>query len=311
MLRDQINRYVAMHRALGYKYRVQNYLLQSFAHFAEAEGDTHVRSKTVIKWAGLAPSVLQKRNRLLTVRRFAIAVHAEDCRHEVPPSDVFGHQTAKRKIRHLFSSEDIKSLLNAASRLKPEGSIRPKTYSTLFALLATTGLRSCEAIALNIEDITQDGLLVKSTKFRKDRLVPLHHSAYEALQRYLLCRRPFNDITSPFFVSNNGARLSYSTINDIFLQLTRSIGLRGLPGEAGPCMHDLRHTFAVRSLEQCSGSRAEISRHMTALSTYLGHAHLSDTYWYLQATPLLFSQIAMDQETYHGGKDHVTSCPIS
>lgn len=298
MLRDEINRYVAMQRAMGFKYRIQNNLLQHFSTFAEQRRDTHVLCQTVLDWASLAPSVPQKRNRLLTVRRFAIAMQPEDNQHEIPPADAFGRQSAKRKIRHLFSEEDVKQLLTAASQLKPKGSIRPKTYTTLFALLVATELRICEAIALDINDITEDGLLIKSTKFRKNRLVPLHQSTHQAIQRYLVQRMQFNTIEPSFFVSNNGVRLSYSTVNSIFLKIMRSIGLRGEPGEPGLCIHDLRHTFAVRSLEQCTGNRTEISQHMTALSTYFGHAHITDTYWYLQATPVLLTQISAAQETY-------------
>jgi integrase len=147
--------------------------LQNYLRFAEQIGDTVVRSKMVIEWAGMAPSLLQKRNRLLTVRRFYIATQAENNQHEITFTDVFGRVSAKRKIRHLFSAADISLLLTAASQLT-KGAIRSKTYTTLFALLSATGLRSREAIRLNIAYITEDGLLINSTKFRKDRLVPIH-----------------------------------------------------------------------------------------------------------------------------------------
>ncbi len=296
MLKNEINNYVELHRAMGFKYRTQNYLLQSYLRFAEHCGDTVVHSQSVIKWAGLASSLYQKRNRLLTVRRFSIVMQAENNQYEIPPADVFGHETAKRKIRHLFSPDNVRQLLIAASHLKPEGSIRPKTYSTFFALLSITGLRSSEAIRLNIDDITADGLQIKSTKFRKDRLVPIHASTRHALEEYINVRRQVSYLEPALFVSTNGTRLSYSTIISIYLQLMRTIGLRNKPGIPGPCLHDLRHTFAVKSLEHCTGSRAEVSRHITALSTYLGHAHVSDTYWYLQATPLLMTQISVSQE---------------
>ena len=97
--------------------------------------------------------------------------------------------------------------------------------------------------------------------------------------------------TAPVFISMWGTRLAYRTVNAVFLELIRSIGLRGGPGTPGPCIHDLRHTFAVRSLEACHGGKEEIARHMLALSTYLGHAHPSDTYYYLQATPKLMEEI--------------------
>lgn len=296
MLKNEVDSFVEMQRAMGFKYRIQNILLQHYVRFAERKGENIVRTETVIEWAGGAPSLAQKRNRLLTVRRFALATQPENNLYEIPPPDVFGHKSAKRKIRHLFSSKDISQLLAAASQLKPKGTIRPKTYTALFALLSATGIRSGEAIRLNIDDMTTDGLMINATKFRKDRLVPVHVSTRQALLEYLNVRRQMNGLEPAFFVSNNGSRLSYSTLISIYLRLMRAIGLRGKTGDLGPCLHDLRHTFAVRSLEQCGGTRTEISRKITALSTYMGHAHVSDTYWYLQATPLLMAQISSAQE---------------
>jgi len=297
MLREKINHYVRMQRAMGFKYRAQDGLLQHFIVFAEARGDTCVRSQTVLEWAGLAPSPAQRTNRLLTVRRFAIAMQSEDGQYKVPPADAFGRQYTKRKIRHIYSPEDINQLLHAASELEPADSIKPKTYTTLFALLAATGLRASEALALNTDDITDDGLTVKATKFSKDRLVLLHESALQGIQRYLADRTRFtSSIDSALFISNKGTRLPYNTVSHQFLELMRSIGLRGAPGTLGPRIHDLRHTFAVKSLEQCAGDQGAVSRHMLALSTYLGHAHISDTYWYLQATPVLLTKISVAQE---------------
>ena len=255
MLKDEVDSFVEMQRAMGFKYRTQNGLLQHYVRFAEQHDENIVRAQSVIEWAGMAPSLAQKRNRLLTVRRFALAMQLENNLFEIPPADVFGHESAKRKIRHLFSSEDMRLLLVAASQLKPDGTIRPKTYTTLFALLSATGLRSCEAIRLNIDDMTTDGLMIKATKFRKDRLVPVHVSTRQALMGYLNERRQVSGLEPAFFVSNNGSRLSYSTIISIYLRLMRAIGLRGKIGDAGPCLHDLRHTFAGRSLEQCCGTR--------------------------------------------------------
>ncbi len=299
MLNKTIDRYIKMQQTMGFKYRIQACLLRHFGEFAKKNGDVYVRCKTVIDWARLAPSPAQRRNRLLTVRRFAIAMKAEDDRHEIPAPDIFGRETFKRKIRHILSSEELKLLLTAASQLKPQKTLRPLTYSTLFALLAAAGIRISEALALNIQDISDDGLIIRNTKFRKNRLVPLHPSTQQGIQRYLKYRIRHGGIDPALFISSKGTRLSYSTVISVFLQLVRSIGLRDKPGDSGVCIHDLRHRFAVRSLEQCSGNRAVVSRHMLALSTYLGHAHLSDTYWYLQATPILMKQIAKKQEVFY------------
>lgn len=304
MLKKMIDRYVELHRAMGFKYHTQNYYLQHFAAFAQQQGDTYVRCKTVLAWAKQASSPAQSRNRLLTVRRFALTMQAEDKRYEIPPADAFGRKTFKRRRPYILSSAELKDLLIKALELKPENTIRPITYATLFALLAATGLRISEALALNLEDMTNDGLRVCATKFRKDRLVPLHESTRQGIQHYLKFRNQCSGMESALLISNNGKRLVYPTVIRIFLQLVRSIGLRDSSSQSGICIHDLRHRFAVRSLEQCKGDRAAISQHMVALSTYLGHARISDTYWYLHATPTLMKQIAVTQEKFYRRENH-------
>lgn len=175
------------------------------------------------------------------------------------------------------------------------------TYIALLSLIAATGLRVSEALKLQMSDITDDGLLIRETKFQKNRLVPLHPSARLGLQEYLVSRRRIKAITSSVFVSKSGTALPYSTVNATFLDLARSVGLRKGPGHSGCRIQDMRHTFAVRSLEQCAGDRKAVAQHMVALSTYLGHAHVSDTYWYLQATPKLLDDIALAAEALHQG----------
>lgn len=261
MLKKMINRYVELHRAMGFKYRIQSCLLQHFADFAHKKGDTYVRSNSVVEWAKQAPSRPQSRNRLLTVRRFAIMMQAEDKRYEIPPADAFGHATFNRRIIKILSENELKRILIAASKLKPINSIRPKTYATLFGVLAVTGLRISEALALNLEDIMNDGLIIRATKFRKNRIVPTHESTEKALQNYINFRNRYSSIDNALFISNHGKRLCYSTVNSIFLKLARSVGLRGAPGQSGVCIHDLRHRFAVRSLEQCKGDRTAVSQH--------------------------------------------------
>jgi integrase len=132
--------------------------------------------------------------------------------------------------------------------------------------------------------------------------VPLHATSRQALDRYLALRVRFRAMEPALFVSPAGTALCYPTVIAIFLALVRALGLHPGPGHPGPRLHQLRHTFAVRSLEQCAGNREAVSRHMTALSTYLGHAHVSDTYWYLEATPLLMAQIAASGEARYRGE---------
>jgi integrase len=301
MLSKYINRYVELHRSMGFKFRTQSSLLKSFIAFAESHGDQFIRASRAIEWAGQAPSSPQRYNRLATLRRCALALHAENPRHEVPPVEVFGCQRFKRSIRHIYEREEISRLIKCAAELAPRDSIRPSTYATLFGLLASTGLRISEALALTVDDLTRDGLLVRATKFKKDRLVPLHESTVQALMRYMALRSKVLTTERALFISPAGTGVKYSTVIAVFLSLARKIGLRPGAGHKGPRLHDLRHTFAVRSLEFCEGDSQGVARHIIGLSTYLGHAHVSDTYWYLQATHSLMRHIAQAGEELHVG----------
>jgi integrase len=170
MLTHDVSRYIALNHAMGLKFKVQTYLLHSFAAFAEQRGEDSVYARTVLDWAALGPSARTRRGRLLTIRRFAEAMRAEDERHEIPPADAFGCRP-HRYLPHVFTHEQILNLVRAAKKLQPRRSFRPMMYSTLFALLATTGLRISEALNLQIADVTADGLLIRATKFRKRVLV--------------------------------------------------------------------------------------------------------------------------------------------
>jgi integrase len=301
MLSDAVNRHIELYRSMGFKYKVQAYMLHSFADFAQGRSEEFVQTDSVLEWAAGASSVRQRHDRLLTVRRLACALNAEDKRHQVPPTDVFGRAVRSRRTCHIFTQDEIDRLLRAASQLTPKGSIRPVTYTALLSLIVCTGLRVSEALKLELSDLTEDGLLIRATKFKKNRLVPLHESARWGLQRYVAARSRIAATTSSVFISQRGVGLPYSTVNRTYLYLARSAGLRGGAGLGGCRIHDLRFTFAVRSLEQCAGDRKAVARHMAALSTYLGHAHVSDTYWYLQATTKLLGDVAVAAEALHRG----------
>ena len=221
----------------------------------------------MLEWAARAPSVSRRYDRLQTIRRFACALKAEDDRHQVPPDDAFGRAPRRHRKCHIFAQQEIKQLLRAAAQLKPKGSLRPTMYIALFSLLAATGLRISEALKLQMSDITEDGLLIRETKFQKSRLVPLHASAHHGLRQYLVARSRIRTITPHVFVSHRGYALPYDTVKSTFLYLARSAGMREGPGHGGCRIHDIRHTFAVRLLEQCSGDRRAIAQHMTCRAT--------------------------------------------
>jgi integrase len=301
MLRDDIARYVALYRSTGLKFRKQENDLRRFADFATGRGEDFVRTAAVLDWAVQAPSPAQRVDRLRAVRRFAATMKAEEPRHEIPPAAAFGRARPLRRKPYIFTREDIRRLLVAAAALLPADSLRPMTYATLFALLAATGMRIGEALALRVDDLTAAGLLIRDGKFGKSRLLPLHETTREGLRRYLDGRRRFGCVDTGFIASVHSPALRYPTVIAVFLELVRSLGLHPGPGRQGPRIHDLRHTFAVRSLEQCAANRAAVERHMLALSTYLGHAHMEDTFWYLEPTPALLTDIAEAGEALHIG----------
>jgi len=300
MLKQSVDAYLALRRAVGFDLKTDGYLLQHFARFASDHGDTHVQTETTLEWAAAAPSPQQRERRLRVVALFARHACAEDSRHEVPAIRVFGYHR-KRRLPHVYSPDEIRRLLDAASRLGPPGSLRPHAFKTLFALLAATGLRISEALALRLEDVATDGLVIRETKFHKSRLVPLHPTATAALACYLDLRRRADATSDHVFISTKGDGFAYSSVKKTFLILVRKIGLRSGPGKTGPRIHDLRHTFAVRALETSPEGGSPVGRHMRALSTYLGHANLADTYWYLQATPRLMRRVADACEAFIEG----------
>lgn len=299
MLTQSVDSYLAMRHACGFKLKSEGNLLRSFAIFSDARGKHHVCPETAIEWAGLARSVHQRARRLGQVIRFTRYIRAEDTSHELPQA-VFGNEKRPRPTPYIFSQDDIQRLLQAVSQ---SGccSLRRQTYSTLFALLACTGLRVSEAIRLRFEDITPDGLVIQFSKFRKSRLVPLHETAQAGIERYLKSRRPYAPFDDHVFVSLQRKPLLLKDVEATFQTAVNKIGLPRGPGLPRPTPHSLRHTFTVRALESCPDGRDRITKHMLALSTYLGHSRVSNTYWYLETTPDLLRNIADRYENFFTG----------
>lgn len=295
MLIQAVDTYLAVRRAAGFKLRSPEQYLRYFVRFASTHGDTHVRVKTAIDLAALARTEAERHRRLRTLVHFARFMRAENQRHEIPPDYVFCGQH-QRPSPYIFTDDELWRLLVQASLLSPSGSLRPHTYSTLFTLLAVTGMRPSEALALRFQDITPDGLVIREAKFRKSRLVPLHETTVEALERYLQRRRLMAGNDEHLFVLLSRRKLSLVSATRTFRQIVKTAGLPDRPGR--PRLYDLRHWFATRTLELCPDNRDGIRQHMLALTTYLGHTH---TYWYLENTPQLMTDIATRCEAFVSG----------
>jgi len=301
MLSDCINTYLSLRRSAGFKLKTVEGYLQSYVNFATSRGDTHVIGKTVIDWAAEARSDYSRARRLDTLIRFARFVRADDPRHAIPPDEVFC-KLQHRRTPYLLTDQEVARLLRAAGNLGPTGSLRPHTYRTIFGLLAATGLRISEALNLCLDDFTTDGMVICETKFKKNRLVTLHGTAVKALDSYLVRRRRCAGTDPHIFVSHRGgARLGYNIVSVTFQKVLETAGIPDQPGRPQPRLHDLRHRFAVKALQACPDNRDYITRHMLALSTYLGHARVESTYWYLESTPPLMTDIAEACESFLTG----------
>lgn len=299
MLARAVRLYLSVRRAAGFTLKEVACHLKSFAAYSDARAQRYVKTHTAIEWARQVPSVFQRARRLADVARFARYLHAEDVHHEIP-SAVFGSESRPRRPPYILSDEQICALVQLAAQ-SGYRTLRRQTYSTLFALLSCTGLRVSEAIRLRYDDITPDGLVIRVTKFRKSRLVPLHETARAGLERYLQQRRPYAPFDDHVFISLRRKPLLIEDVDTAFRTVAAKMGLPSGRGQRRPTPHSLRHAFAVRALQTCPDGRDHITKHMLMLSTYLGHSTAALTYWYLEAVPELMRSIAERCEAHVAG----------
>lgn len=288
-LRKALGEYLGVRRRLGVKLERDGKLLPGFVDYVEASGDTHITGRVAVTWATQPQDVHPAwwASRLVMVRGFATYLQAIDPRHEVPPIELLPH-TRPRTAPYIYSPAEISALLAATATLTSP--LRTATYHTLLGLLAATGLRVGEAVALDEEDLDRrHGLLrIRRSKFGKTREIPLHRTSTHALVQYaderdrLAPRRR----TRSFFVSIARTRLIYQNVHETFLRLVYAAGLADREPRR-PRIHDLRHTFAVRTVLRWHRAGDDVEAKLPTLSTYLGHIGPSTTYWYLTAVPEL------------------------
>jgi integrase/recombinase XerD len=294
MLIADVERYISLRQTLGYKLREVAANLRGFASFADQRGDTHVRASTAVDWATAAPSPHARHVRMRNVANLARFLHAEDPSHEVPSNPFLASQ--RRRLPYIYAPEEIVQLIRATDRLRESYPLRRQVYGTLIGLIAATGLRISEALDLRLSDVLPGGILqIRRTKFGKSRLVPLHPTAANAVDRYLEDRRRLAVTDDHVFLSAGHRRISSSTVEYTFRRIRQLAGIAPARTRL-PRIHDLRHTFATRALEQCPTHREAVARHFVALATYLGHADIAHTYWYFEATPYLMTDIAAAAE---------------
>lgn len=293
----RVRTYLEQRRALGYKLRIEGQMLLSFARYADRAGHRGpLTRKLALHWAALPKQATRpyRARRLEVVRVFARHQTAVEPATELPPRYVFGPAHGRR-APHLYSPAQILQLLRRAARLP--GRLRPFTYNTLLGLLACTGLRISEALALEVADVdlAQGHILIRESKYHHSRWVPLHPTALVRLRRYDRRRRAIFPKAQHFFVSDRGQRFAYTTVRIVFRELARELKSAG----ARPLvrLHDLRHTFACRVLLRWQRSQRGAASRVAILSRYLGHSRVSDTYWYLTAVPEMLREAARHCES--------------
>jgi integrase len=223
MLTDDVERYLALRRSLGFKLNKVAADLRAFAGFATSRGDTHVRAATAVEWSAMAGTRSQRCCRLGYTVRLAIYLRAADPAHEIPPARLFTDRKT-RPVPYIYTPEELACILDKAGQLRPNliTPLRPQLYVTLFGLIAATGLRTSEALRLKLGDILPGGVVrIAQTKFNKSRLVPLHGSAVAALDRYLATRRRLGTPDDHVFVGRDGKQLGFRAMQETFALVLR------------------------------------------------------------------------------------------
>lgn len=302
--------YLAVRQSLGYGMRAEKTLLADFVRFLEKRGALHpIRSQAAFDWATQSTGPRGADGaaaRLTMARRFLIHLRAHHPETEVPPYGLLA--TPRRRIPYLFTETEIERLLEAAGETGPRGSLRPYMLTTLLSLLAHTGIRAGEAVRLQIEDVQLEAwpprLLIRETKFRKSRWVPLHVTTAQKLARYAAQRKElaYDGLSASFFVSEQGTARRMASLDHWFRKLTVQLGLWPDMGKRWPCLTSFRHTFAIRRLQTWYEEGADLTVLLPHLAVYLGHLSPEETYWYLTATPELLTAAARRFGQYAGGR---------
>ena len=291
-LREGLADYLALRRALGYRLARPQKLLGQFLDHLERAGESRITVAVALDWARLPAGGGSNwwAYRLSVVRGFATYLHAIDPVHEVPAAGLLP-QRPHRASPYLYSDEEIAALIAVTSTLSTP--LRQATFTTHIGLLAVTGIRVGEAIAADRGDVdlTTGRLTVRFGKFGKTRELALHPSTIEALRRYQRLRDRLAPATGTpaLFVSQAGTRLIYCNVHHAFHRLVRLAGLTPRSSSCRPRIHDLRHSYAVRSMLDAYAAGEDGQARLTLLSTWLGHVHPASTYWYLSASPELMA----------------------
>jgi len=305
-LHTRLDAYLALREALGFSMRACRKSLQNFVAYLENHNNgTPIRAQLAVDWAcstSATCGVSGQAARLGLTRGFLRHLKASLPETEIPDKNLLA--APRRPQPYIFSPTEISCLLEESVRMGPRGSLRPHTNQTFFGLLASTGLRSSEAVKLLVSDVQIDAhpprLLIRQTKFQKSRWVPLHHTVADQLRQYARLRSQMNyDVLSDnFFVPEQGRQIDLFCLRYAFRCLVNRLGFKPRQGQRHPTLHSFRHTFAVNRLRQWYKTGSDVRALLPNLSVYLGHINLASSFWYLSATPELLGTAAQLFENY-------------
>ena len=288
-----IDEYLAVRRQAGFALKVEEQQLRRFAHFAEVLGHRGpITIKLAARWASSSASGLRltAARRIEVVRPFLAYCRQFDPATEVPPRRLFGG-AHRRLAPHIFTDDEILDLLAACDHLYPPGGLRGASCATIFGLMAATGLRISEATVLGRPDVNLEQRLlhIRCAKYGKSRWVPIHRTTADALLSYARKRDrdPLAANTDSFFMFDYGRPASTRSVEYAFKVLRVTLQWHARGDHPSPRLHDLRHSFVCHRLQDWYACGLDVDRNILALSTYLGHAKVTDTYWYETATPEL------------------------
>jgi len=306
-MQDRVESYLTYRRQAGFSLTVDGQQLLRFARFADQSGHRGpLTLELAVSWANASrkQQPLTAARRIEVIRGFARYCQQFDPDTVIPPLRLFG-RAHRRLTPHIYTAGELRALLAATAHLFPAGGLRGSCCRTLFGLIAATGLRIAEATGLLRADVDfQQGLLhIRRAKFGKSRWVPLHSTTTRALQQFAeeRDRYPMSHCTDVFFVCDNGRPAQTRNMEYAFQLLRRKLRWRSRGGHPAPRIHDLRHTFICRRLQSWYEEGLDIDRNILALSTYVGHAKVTDTYWYVTATPELMALAAKRFEPLGNG----------
>lgn len=280
---DAVEGYLEMRRYLRYKDEDLARDLRAFARDASNAGHIYIDTTFALTWASRCKGPFGRKILLYNIRALGLYLRAEDERHEVIPTLYCEPRQSYCKLPYIYDPEEIAAIMNWLLNERGVPRTDAKAYRTVIGLLAATGMRVSEALALDVSDVREDYLPVKSGKFNKERRVYIDQTTAFALQEYIMERSKRLDCAA-LFVSSHNKRLGQQALNVHFRRCTVALGLLGDSATGSPRIHDLRHTFAVRSLAECKFDRQAVMHHIVALSVHLGHVSMRSTYWYLRTS---------------------------